>query len=144
MIYTPYVIPLLVATAIMVWIGRSQPDFTVVRQAKDGLEAVALTERLQPDMVIIDILMPGLNGMDAASQIKQRCPSTKVIILSMHADESYVSRALQNGANGYIRAIMVAFMAAPTNFISLRRSICEKMFLPTLYLQSCWRLLRLG
>lgn len=80
----------------------SQSDFTVVGQAKDGLEAVALTERLQPDVVIIDILMPGLNGMDAASQIKQRCPGTKVIILSMHDDESYVLSALQNGASGYV------------------------------------------
>jgi two-component system, NarL family, response regulator NreC len=80
----------------------SQSDFIVIGQAKDGLEAVMLAEQLQPEVVVIDMLMPGLNGMDATVQIKQRSSGTKVIILSMHDDESYVLSALQNGACGYV------------------------------------------
>jgi two-component system response regulator NreC len=80
----------------------TQPDFKVVGQAQNGLEAVELAERLHPDVVIVDILMPGLNGNDVTRQIKQRLPNTRMIVLSMYDDDSYVVSALQNGANGYV------------------------------------------
>jgi DNA-binding NarL/FixJ family response regulator len=80
----------------------NQPDFKVVGQAVNGLEAVALAERLNPDVVIIDIMMTGLSGVDVTYQIKQRQPNCRVIVLSMHDDESYVLNSLQNGASGYV------------------------------------------
>jgi two-component system, NarL family, response regulator NreC len=79
-----------------------QPDFQVVGQAADGLEAVKLAEQLHPDVMIVDLMMPGLSGADVITQIKQRLPDCRVIVLSMHDDESYVVEALQNGASGFV------------------------------------------
>lgn len=78
------------------------PDMQVVGEASDGREAVRLASELQPDIVVIDIGMPLLNGIDATTQILRENPKTAVIILSMHADESYVMRALNAGAKGYL------------------------------------------
>ena len=74
----------------------------VVGEAKDGRQAVDLVERLIPGIVIMDVKMPLLNGIDAAVQISKRCPETAVILLSMHADEDYVIRGLNAGVKGYI------------------------------------------
>ncbi len=79
-----------------------QPDLEVVGEAADGREAVRLAEELAPDLVIMDIAMPQLNGLDAAAQIVKRDARTGVIILSMHSDESYLTRALSAGAKGYL------------------------------------------
>jgi DNA-binding NarL/FixJ family response regulator len=81
---------------------NNQPDFRVIGEADNGLEAVALAERLRPDVVIVDMMMPGLSGLDVTFQIKQRLPNCRIIILSMHDDESYVVTALKNGATGYV------------------------------------------
>jgi len=78
------------------------PNLEVVGEAADGKEAVRLAEELAPDLVIMDIAMPHLNGLDAAAQIVRRGPRTQVIILSMHSDESYLARALNAGAKGYL------------------------------------------
>jgi DNA-binding NarL/FixJ family response regulator len=80
----------------------NQPDFTVVGQAVNGLEAVSMAERLRPDVVIVDMMMPGLGGAEVTHKIKQRLPDCRVVVLSMHDDESYILSALQNGANGYV------------------------------------------
>ena len=80
----------------------SQPDFTVVGEANDGREAVALAERLKPDVVVMDIGMPSLNGIEACRQIHDSLLGTQVIMLSMHSDEGYVLRALKAGAKGYM------------------------------------------
>jgi two-component system response regulator NreC len=80
----------------------TQPDFKVVGQAADGLETVALAERLHPDVLIVDIMMPGLSGIDVTFQIKQRLPNSRVVMLSMYDDESYVVNALKKGASGYV------------------------------------------
>ena len=80
----------------------SQPDFQVVGQATNGLDAIAMAERLRPQILVVDMLMPGLSGMDVAQEVRQRLPETKVIVLSMHDDESYVLTALQNGAAAYV------------------------------------------
>jgi len=74
----------------------------VVGEAADGLEAVRLAAELEPNIVIMDIGMPKLNGIDAAAQIIKQNGRTGVIILSMHADESYILRALDAGARGYL------------------------------------------
>lgn len=79
-----------------------QPDIEVVGEASDGRGAVQLAERLSPNIVIMDIAMPNLNGMEAASQILRRDPNTGVIILSMHEEEDYLMRALAVGVRGYL------------------------------------------
>jgi two-component system, NarL family, response regulator NreC len=77
-------------------------QFEVVGEASNGREAVALADSENPDVVIMDILMPELNGIDATAQITKRNPKTGVVIFSMHADDSYLSRALAAGAKGYL------------------------------------------
>lgn len=78
------------------------PDFTVVGEAGSGLEAVELVERLEPRVVIMDIGMKQLNGIEATAEIINRWPKTGVLILSMYADERYVIRAIKSGASGYL------------------------------------------
>ncbi len=81
---------------------QQQEGLTVVGEASDGREAVALAESLQPDVVVMDLTMPNLNGVEAARQITTRFPQMAVVILSMHSDEAYVLRALKAGARGYL------------------------------------------
>ena len=81
---------------------EQHPEFTVVGEANDGREAVAMAESLKPDVVVMDIAMPHLNGVEAARQIVNRAPQTAVVILSMHSDESYVIRSLKAGARAYL------------------------------------------
>jgi two-component system response regulator NreC len=81
---------------------ENQPDFEVVAEASDGIAAVEQTIAARPDVVVLDIAMPRLSGTDAAARIKEKLPSTAIVILSMHADEGYVLRALKAGARGYI------------------------------------------
>jgi DNA-binding NarL/FixJ family response regulator len=78
------------------------PELTVVAEANDGREAVSLAASTTPDVVVIDIGMPNLNGIEAARRITEKRPETAVVILSMHADESYVLRALKSGARAYL------------------------------------------
>lgn len=81
---------------------ESHPDFQVIADAADGREAVALAETSRPDVLVMDIAMPGLNGIEAARQICARQPSIAIVFLSMHADEGYVIKALKAGARGYL------------------------------------------
>lgn len=74
----------------------------IVAEASDGREAVELTEKHQPDIIIMDISMPLLTGLEATRQIKARFPDIKIIMLSMHAQDSFVIQALQFGAHAYI------------------------------------------
>jgi two-component system response regulator NreC len=78
------------------------PDFSVVGEAGDGLEALQLVERLQPNVLVLDLRMPGLGGLEVTRQVSQRSPSTRVVILSMYDDEAYVLEALGHGAAGYV------------------------------------------
>lgn len=78
------------------------PEFSVVAEAASGLQAVELAREHQPDVAIVDIGMAGLNGIEATAQIRRRAPRTAVLILSMHNDERYISRALRAGACGYL------------------------------------------
>lgn len=81
---------------------ETRADWEVVAEVGDGREAVARAAEHQPDVAILDIGMPLLNGIDAAQLVLQRSPRTRVLILSMHADEAYVTRALKAGATGYL------------------------------------------
>ena len=81
---------------------ESQPDLAVVGEANDGREAVALAGKLLPDVVVMDIGMPSLNGIEACRQIQAALLHTQVVMLSMHSDEGYVLRALKAGAKAYL------------------------------------------
>ncbi len=76
--------------------------FDVIGEATDGHEAVRLAENLRPDIAVLDISMPGLNGIDAARAIQRSCPETKTLIVTMHSDDSYVVDALRAGIGGYV------------------------------------------
>ncbi len=77
-------------------------DIEVVDEARDGQEAIELVERLAPDVVVMDIVMPNLNGIQATEQVCNLGLETEVVILSVHCDETMVQQALQNGAKGYV------------------------------------------
>jgi DNA-binding NarL/FixJ family response regulator len=79
-----------------------QPDIEVVGDAADGRIAVRQVNEITPDVVIMDINMPELNGIEATRQIMENCPSTRVVILSMYATQEHIFRALQAGARGYL------------------------------------------
>jgi RNA polymerase sigma factor (sigma-70 family) len=81
---------------------EQQPDFMVVGEAENGRQAVAMAESLAPDVVVMDIGMPDLNGIEACRQIREKRPETPVVMLSMHSDEGYVLRALRAGARAYL------------------------------------------
>jgi DNA-binding NarL/FixJ family response regulator len=81
---------------------ETQPDFKVVGEAESGVQAISRLSKQCADVLIIDIAMPELNGIEAARQISLNCPDTRVIILSMHSNPEYISRALQAGAHGYV------------------------------------------
>ena len=81
---------------------EEQPDWQVVAETGNGLDAVRLAADLQPDVVVLDIGMPQLNGLEAARQITRRVPSARVLILSMHADEVHITKAVEAGASGYL------------------------------------------
>ena len=81
---------------------EAQGDISVASDAADGRQAVLQVQHLQPDVVVMDIAMPGLNGIEAARQICETCPSAQVVILSMHATAEHIFRALQAGARGYL------------------------------------------
>ncbi|RFU63956.1 response regulator [Peribacillus glennii] len=79
-----------------------EPSFEVVAEGDDGSEAMDIVEEHNPDVVIMDINMPNINGVEATKMLVDRYPDTKVIILSIHDDENYVQHALKTGASGYL------------------------------------------
>lgn len=79
-----------------------EPGFSVVAEAGDGRSAIEMVEKLAPDVVVMDIAMPNLNGIEAAARITDAHPKISVVMLSMHSDEAYVLRALKAGARGYL------------------------------------------
>lgn len=80
----------------------AEPEFCVVGEAGDGLEAVKMVEDLEPDTLVVDIMMRGINGLEVTRQVSKRCPGTSIVVLSMHDEESYVLEALRNGAKAYV------------------------------------------
>src|ERR1044072_5457706 len=80
----------------------AEADLQVIGETGDGLEAVELVKRSSPDVVILDLMMPGLNGVEVARQLSKQAPQTKIIILSMYDDEGFVLEALANGVSAYV------------------------------------------
>jgi two-component system response regulator NreC len=80
----------------------AESDFKLVGEAADGLEAVQLVQKKLPNVLLLDLMIPRLHGLEVTRQVHRDSPGTKVIILSMHADEPYVMEALRNGALGYV------------------------------------------
>ena len=79
-----------------------EPDFRVVGEAGNGLDALELVRRLQPNVLVIDLMMPGMNGLAVARQVNVHSPQTRVVVLSMYANEAYVLEALRTGAKAYV------------------------------------------
>jgi len=77
-------------------------EFTVVAEAGDGQEGIRLARKHQPDLALVDITMPGLNGVDVAREVQRVAPKCKVVVLTMHKDSPYVAAALRAGARGYV------------------------------------------
>jgi DNA-binding NarL/FixJ family response regulator len=80
----------------------AEPDMEVVGEADDGVEVLAEADRARPDVVVLDLSMPRLNGLDAAQQLRERAHELRVLVLSVHEDATYLRRALEAGANGYV------------------------------------------
>jgi two-component system response regulator NreC len=102
---------------------NAQPDMEVVGEAQDGRQALQEAQRLQPDIILMDITMPDMNGIEATKQIKKELPDVKVLILTMHEHEEYVFQALRAGASGYMLK-----EAADTELISALRIIQSGQF----------------
>jgi DNA-binding NarL/FixJ family response regulator len=81
---------------------EDERDFSIVGVAVNGLEAVDLTERLKPDVLVLDLMMPGLSGLEALRILRERSPRTRTVILSMYSSSAFIGQALQNGAIGYV------------------------------------------
>ncbi len=81
---------------------EDEPDLRVVGEASDGVSAARVTEALKPDVLVIDVIMGDMNGIDVVRQMAKVCPSTRAVVLSMHQDESYVLKALRAGAKAYV------------------------------------------
>lgn len=105
-------------------LGR-ESDIEVVGEAADGREAVRLVTELRPDVVVVDVTMPGLNGVDATRRILEMAPQTRVIALSMHGDRTFVAGMLRAGAEGYLLK-----EGAPTELIrAIRRGCAGQRYL---------------
>ncbi len=92
----------IVRRGIKLLLEREMPDMQIVAEASDGREAVRLARELKPDVVVLDLAMPVLNGLDAAREIRRHVPLTKTILLSGYAEDRRVMEALRAGINGYV------------------------------------------
>ena len=100
---------------------ESQPDFEVVGEAARGDEAVSKALQLQPDLVLMDIVMPGMNGIDATRVLKKKLPDTRILVLTMHDDDEYFFPLLRAGASGYVLKD-----ADPQELVNAMRIVCEE------------------
>ena len=80
----------------------SNPELEVVGEAQDGLEAIRITDSTRPDLILMDLSMPRMNGMGAIQEIKKQCPATKILVLTVHKTEEYILATLKAGADGYV------------------------------------------
>jgi two-component system, NarL family, response regulator NreC len=81
---------------------ETEPEFSIVGEAANGVDACTVVEELQPDVLIVDLIMPGMDGLEVTQYVTRHCPNVRVIILSMHGDEASVQKALASGAAGYV------------------------------------------
>ena len=104
---------------------EAEADFLVVGEAEDGLQVVQMAEKLRPDILVVDIMMPNLNGLEALKQVSHRSPNTRNIVLSMHSADPYVVEAFRSGASGYILKD-----TAPDELINaIRHVLLDNMYL---------------
>jgi len=97
---------------------NSQPDMEIIGEADNGRKAIALAQELKPDVVVMDVSMPELNGLKATEQLKKCCPEIKVLTLTRHTDDSYLQQLLQAGASGYVLK-----KSAPGDLVRAIRSV---------------------
>lgn len=119
---------------------NSQPNFEVVAEAASGVEALTLAEQTQPDLILLDLSMPGLGGLDALPILRQRAPTARILILTMHDDPQYLRKALKSGAAGYVLKkaadveLLSAIHAVLRNEVyvhpSMTRSLLEDLISP--------------
>ena len=81
---------------------NTDQDFEVVGEAEDGREAIRVAEKIMPDLVLMDLTMPKMNGLEAIKEIKKRSPASKILVLTVHKTEEYILAALEAGADGYV------------------------------------------
>lgn len=111
----------------------SEPEFEVVGEAGDGRDAIRLAEKLDPDLILMDLSMPNMNGMDAIREIKKRLPEIKIIALTVHKTEEYILATLQAGANGYVlkdathAELMIAIKGVLSGKTFLSPGVSEKV-----------------
>jgi DNA-binding NarL/FixJ family response regulator len=93
-------------------ISAQQPDLHVVAEAEDGAEAIQLAHEFQPDIVLLDIIMPRINGLEAMRRIKEKRPETKVIIMTVHTEDAYRRAAADSGADAFLlkKTLMTALL----------------------------------
>ncbi len=80
----------------------NEPDFKIIGEAGDGFGLLPKIEAMNPDVVVLDLIMPGLSGLEITRQVREQCPRARVVILSMYDKPAYVAEAFQNGASGYV------------------------------------------
>src|SRR5688500_15661680 len=97
---------------------NAQPDMEVVGEAADGEAALAQASELLPDMVVMDISMPKLNGLKATKKLRKICPKAKILTLTRHTDEGYLQQLIKAGVNGYVLK-----QSAPTELINAIRAV---------------------
>ena len=97
---------------------EAEPDIEVIGEAENGREAIKIVEKLLPDVVVMDIAMPGLNGLETTRQLIKRIPKLKILILTMHDNEEYIFETLRAGASGYLIK-----RSAPNELISAIQSV---------------------
>ncbi len=81
---------------------EAEPGFTIVGEAADGPEALSVVRRLRPDVLVVDVVMPGLGGLEVARRVRRLSERTRIVMLSMYSNEAYVAEALRNGAAAYV------------------------------------------
>ena len=120
---------------------ETESDINVIGTASNGREAVRLARKLTPNLVIMDIAMPELNGIEATGQISKNCPGTQVVILSMHDSKEHIYRALQAGAKGYLlkesagQEVVQAVRTVCANSRYLSQQIAESLIDSYLFLR---------
>lgn len=112
---------------------QAEPGIEVVGEAGDGQQAIAQTEALQPDVVLMDLAMPGISGLEATREIKRRWPQVQVLALTMHRSDDYLFRMLEAGASGYVLKgaetgdLIAAVRAAARGDVFLYPSMAKKL-----------------
>ncbi|MFB0507893.1 MAG: response regulator [Thermodesulfobacteriota bacterium] len=111
----------------------SNPDFDIVGEAEDGRDAIRCVEKLVPDLILLDLSMPRMNGMEAINEIKKQCPETKILVLTVHSTEEYILTTLRAGADGYVlkdathTELMMAIKSVLTGKTYLSPGVSEKV-----------------